>query len=249
MTFSHYLGVKEDLDPLSVIDLKASYHYRNLHSIEIFESFTKLYVVDGEQSEVQPADFLFYYKYRLSVNPIYGWDILTHLGGSLPLSAFSRRHGIVTKLNFSFSFSRFLWAKRLNISFSPQSYAHWNRFKTTISNPGDNGGRPLIAYKLGFLLSSSVKILKDLNFEFSTTWYRNYYEVLALKNAFDPYGNETNPPNHSYSFTASLSYQWKKAGLSLGFIQRNIAETLGGVEVVLLDVEKSYYLMSFNYQI
>lgn len=251
LNLSHYVGVKEDLDPISLAILEGFYLYKKMHSFWLSQSFTKLYIVDGEENQIQLSDLRFYYKYNLNKN-LYQWKVSAGTGASLPFSAFSRRHGVLSKVNMFFSFSRSFFLERVRVSFSPSVYFYWNEYKTTVSNPGDQGGRPLNRFRLGGLVSSSFKLIENLGFNFSATWYRNYYETLEFKNSFDPYGNEINPPNHSYSFTASLGYKWKKLekmSFLMGFYQSSLAETVGGVEVVLLDVERSQYFLSLNYRI
>lgn len=251
LILSHYVGVKEDTDPFSLATLEGTYNYKKIHTFGISQSFTKLYIIDGEENEVQLADLQLFYRHKLNPTliPTYGWSIYPTFRTSLPFSNHSRRQGILSKFSTSLFFVKSFFSRKFTLSVAPTTDFYWNQYKTTVSNPGDQGGTPLMQYRLGIKFNTSLKLINHVRFNISTAWTRNYYETPKFKNAFDPYGNETHPPNHSYSFTPSLSYQWQKMSFYLGFLQSNFAEVAGHVQVVLLDLERSQYFISFRYDI
>lgn len=245
----------ENFDPLSVISFGLRKTIAKKYSLGFSQGLVgKCYVVFNcyAYEGVDPfliADSKISASYQIG-KKYWGFNVgALSFSFSLPISKNSRRQDIRTQTSVGTSITRAFLDKKINVSLSPFVRYLFSKYKTTVTHPGSGGGRPLGGFGFGSRLSASYKY-KSVSFNSSFTWTRKYYKSSGYENPNPKWDKELmNPPQHPYAFSLGASYSHKGMSFSIGHTQSNLAERLGGIEIVAFDPEISGFYVSAGYSL
>ena len=154
---------------------------------------------------------------------------------TLPTSELSQRADILTKPGLSFKLSDKFFDDKLTLGATVFGTYYLNRYKTTPTLYGANGGRPLRHWTTGLSLSSGYKLNDKISLSGSGGYSYLVYEEVGFKNSFSALGLR-NPPVHRYTFSLGADYAWNdKLSLSASYGQDSQVEKMGGLELVVFD--------------
>ena len=246
VSLSHYMGARDDSDPVSAMSLSMSWKVQEHWNIGVAQPFSKLYVINSGEEEFTPSDTRF--SLSRSFEDLYqGWDLSAGFGLTAPVSEFSRLQGVLTKTSLSLSLSQGFFDDALSVSIGPGFGYQFNRYSTTKTDNGSNGGNPMRQYNWSFGGSASYKILEKLSANSSIAYTQVYYEDLGLRSK---QGTATGNAllNEDYAIDLSLAYQLTdKIALKGGYNQSDIVEKLyGRQEVYFFDEYATQYYVGMN---
>jgi len=239
-TLEHYFPVDTDQETVGAFYFIGSNRF-SWGSLQVFQPIIKLYEVDPGEPEVQFADTSF----RFFSNPssfIDNWTFRYRLDASAPTSEFSRDNGVMSRPGFQAILETS--AGKAYFSIRPMFRYFLNRFTTTVSEPGDGGGRPLRQYMAGTTLLGVYGLTKKLSAAGAVSYFQIGYEQTAERNE-NPALGASDFKNHQYLMDLSLSYQANRfLSFTGGYSIDSLVERYGGIEFVAYDQEISIWYLS-----
>lgn len=236
----HYAGFKKDVDPYNLVRATLNAPIGEKSSLSIYQVVKKAYYLRPGEAEWQPADTSVYWRYNFYPN----WQ--SRLGASAPISQYSRDHEVGPKPRVDILYTPSLMDGRLSLLVRPFALYHINRYRTTVTDQGAGGGRPLLMARLGLLGGVTYNWAERFSTSLSGGYIQNIFEPSRLENETRSI-NIIDPPTHTYSYDVSMSYQVlpKKWSLSLGVSHEDLVEQQGGLQTVMYDELKTvWYLAS-----
>jgi hypothetical protein len=245
LSLVHYYGFRGDVDPLTVAELSASWMY-NGYSLGVVQSMTKYYYIYGGDSEVQAADTILKIGRKVS-EPIYGFEVATTLSATLPVSQFSRDHGVRSKPGLSVSGRRSFLDKKLDYTLGIAGQYSVNRYTTTRTGLGVNGGRPLRHYSYTIDNILTYMPIEKLSLSGLIRYVRVNYHDVGFRNRVSAAGN-TAWLDTNYSIDLGISYEvWEKVSVGGGYSQSDTFEKTGGVrEAYLFDQYTTQWYLALS---
>jgi hypothetical protein len=241
----HYYGFRGDVDPITVAEIGASWKYRG-YSLGLVQSATKYYYIYGGDSEVQAADTVLKVGRKFS-EPIYGFKVGTTVSLTLPVSQFSRDHGIQTKPSVSVAGTRSFFDKKLDYTLAAGFQYFVNRYTTTRTGLGVNGGRPLRQFSYTIDNVVTYTPVEKISFSGLLRYTRVNYHDIGYRNRVSAAGN-TAWLDTNYSIDLGASYElWKDISIGGGYSQSDVFEKTGGVrEAYLFDQYTTQWYLSLT---
>ena len=244
-SLSHYLGARDDSDPLTSIVFSAGWKSGDW-SGSITQPFSKYYVVNSGEDEVRPSDSILGVSRKLDLLPFAPeWSSKGRFSLTLPVSEFSRMQGVVSKPKVSLSLGRSFFNEALNYSLAPSVQYFFNRYKTTKSSVGDGGGTPLRQYMFKLSQSLTYSPIDDVSLSGSISYVQTNYEDLGFENRTSTTQDRAlSQENYELDFSASYSLT-EKLSLALGYGQSDKFErTYGSQEFYLFDEFTTQFYVS-----
>jgi len=239
---THYYGFRQDIDPLSVVNLGARWNLGSM-KLGLSQSFTKLYFVAPGDQEIQAADTAISLSRELP-EFIDGFTPGLFFGATLPVSEYSRLQGVISRPNLALSMSRPLWNEQTTFAFGASGTYHINRYKTTRTGLGAGGGKPMRQYSYSF--DSSLRT--EWNKAWSASAAVSYVRIALSDVGFVSRGSESSRDrllNANYSVNLALGYEvMPQLTVNGGYSQSDLVEKTGGVtEAYLFDEYTTQWYM------
>lgn len=251
MSFSASLGVdhtggfNKDVDPVSTLSIGLNLKFNDVYRLGLSQSFSKVYFVNVEEKEVKAEDTVISVGARLYSNP----EILTihqSLSATAPISETSRQYEIMTRVAANTAFTFVLVDKIVSLSLTPGGTYSFNRYATSPISL-DGGGQPLQLSTAGIAGSLNYQATDRWDMNLSASYKRIFYEKIQYENEVSDLGL-TNPPVHSYAFSAGTSYTFfDSLNVSLSVAQADRIEKYGGIEVLVYDEMNTLWSAGLTY--
>lgn len=203
ISVNHIGGYDDAVDPVTLMGIGVNFNINKKLSLGLNQTFMKLYIKNKGEREFIYQDSVVSASYSPDLH-IYGWK--NSFGGyfTLPISEYSRRQKVVSKFGLNATLSRKFINDELVFSMSPKFIYHLNKYTTTTTGDGDNGGNPLRHYKWSFAVSGSYKIMEICSLNTKVGYSELKYQEVGKENR-NSINKLDNPALKAYEFDLNLN--------------------------------------------
>lgn len=230
----HYTSADRDADDSSYLFLGLGLKINKNHSLRLDGAFTKLYIVDPNQDELQVDDAALSYRYKVSQKPL-GLSLSAKTSFLIPLSERSIRNDLLTRVTERFYITKKFFKDRLILSYRPSGSYYFNEYKVT------RGGTPLTKWKLGHSALLSYRPIPSAGITFIAGSTITQKEKIL-------YQADSGQTNGGYSFNLYTDFQIFKDRLygRLGMSQSGSQLNGGFRDISLYDDEGTNYYAALD---
>lgn len=234
VSVSHYGGFMDDSDPFTVLTASGSWKVFKSYNLSVSQSVTKVYAKYAGDQEVLPSDTKVSLSRVLKSLSIAGFKPRMSVSATLPVSEFSRRQSVWSRGTLAASADRSFLEGKLYTQLNASAGYYFNRYKTTVTDPGDAGGNPLrqAVFGLGQFVSYQVEESLSLESSFGLSKVR-YYDIGFVNPV--SYANRSALLGTDYYLQANVSWSYAdQLTFIAGFDQSDRYEKFGGVRQAYL---------------
>lgn len=238
----YYGGFRTDSDPSAAYYLFGSYKVKR-GSIQLYQVLSHRLIKNKGEAEILASDTSLRYL-SSSSSAIDNWMWQYRLEVTAPVSQFSQDQDVYSKPSLELRFNTSTFRDKLSVSVRPIYREYVNRYKTTVSEIGAGGGRPLRKSVFGLSLLASLGLSERASMDFYAAYNRIRYENVKFVNSTPDY-NYSKFANHQYLMDAAVNYDILPAKWSFtaGYSMDSIVERLGGIEYLAFDDKLSVWYL------
>ena len=234
----YYGGFRTDSDPSAAYYVLGSYKIKT-GSLQVYQVLSHRLIKDKDEAEILASDTSF--RFLAKSSPfIDNWKWQYRVEATAPVSQFSQDQDVYSKPSLQLRFNTTALKKKLSVSVRPMYREYINRFKTTVSEPGAGGGRPLRKSLFGVTLLAGLSLTDRTSLDLIAAYNRIRYENVRFTNANSDY-NYSEFAQHQYlvDFAGNYDLIPSKWSVSAGYSIDSIVERLGGIEYLAFDDQLS----------